>query len=1760
MNLFLTASYLESFLFFPKCILNTIKKYFGVQSVPVLIFLLFFASQNLQGQCADMSGIGDCDGDLILNADDLDDDNDGILDVDEFDCSTGGSLVWGTATWSGSGPAVDSPSTSTTTITGTTITSDNTDTDFTTLPSYKATEPIVFNGTNGLQLQAQVNELASSTLSYRLSFDESVSGLTFSLVDIDKKPNDADNVKVTVYEGGVARTLVAGTDYFVANPAFVDDLGGGTFQGLQAVGGITTDGDVFFTLSVPVDELLIELTNVGTGVTTSNDTILLSDLSWACSFGDFDNDGLLDHVDDDSDGDGCADALEGDGGFTLANLDGSNSLGDTVDANGVPMIAGGGQANVSSKNGAVTGPQCDDDGDTIINLNDMCAGGDDTLDNDGDGVPDACDLDDDNDGILDVDEFDCATGGILAWSSSWSGGDPDVDSPSTSTKTVTGTVITTDNTDTDFTALPSYDVTKNSIVNGTNGLQLRAFVTELTASTLRYRIKFDESVSGLNFSVVDIDKKLSTNDADNVTVTVYEGGVERTLVAGIDYTVANAAFVSDLGGGTFQGLQPVSSGTDGDVFFTLNIPVDEILIELTNVGTGAVGGYDAVLVSDLAWACSFGDFDNDGLFNHLDNDSDADGCVDALEGGNGTLTLADLDVDSSLGDTVDANGVPTIAGSGQSDVSSRNGAVTGPQCDDDGDTIINLNDVCAGGDDTLDNDGDGVPDACDLDDDNDGILDVNEFDCSTGGSLVWGTATWSGSGPAVDAPSTSTTTITGTTITSDNTDTDFTTLPSYDATQPIVLNGTNGIWLRARVNELGSSTLSYRISFDESVSGLSFSVVDIDKKSFSNDAGKVTVRIFNGGVEVPLAPGDYTIANPAFVADLGGGSFLGLQPVADTPTTDGDVFFTLAVPADEILIEMTNEGDSVTNSFASILISDITWNCSFGDFDNDGNLDHMDNDSDADGCVDALEGDNGALTLADLDVDGSLLGAVDANGIPTVAGAGQANVSSMDGTVTGPQCDDDGDGLTNGEENVIGTDPLNPDTDGDGVDDGQEVTNTTDPLDPCDPLQTPGYIGYDGANPIWMAADCDGDGVINGDEVTNGTDPYLSDGDTDGDGIDDPDEFANGTDLNDPCDPIQAAGYTGYDAGNPIWAAADCDGDGVLNGAEDTNGTDPYQVSPDTDGDGIDDDNEINNGTNEADPCDPVQAPGYLGYNGVNPIWMAADCDGDGVINGDEVTNGTDPYLGDGDTDGDGIDDPDEFANGTDLNDPCDPAQAAGYTGYDAVNPIWAAADCDGDGLINGDEVTNATDPYSNVDIDGDGESDDLETANGTNLNDPCDPMQAVGYTGFDAGNAIWAAADCDGDGVPNGTEVLNGTDPYLVSPDTDGDGIDDDNEINDATDQADPCDPVQIAGYTGYVGGNAIWAAADCDGDGVLNGAEDTNGTDPYQVSPDTDGDGLDDDNEINNGTNETDPCDPTQVPGYLGYDGANSIWMAADCDGDGVLNGEEVINGTDPYLPEGGDTDGDGIPNFEELNNGTDEFDPCDPYQEPGYTGYDPTNPIWAMSDCDVDGLTNGEEAALGTDPYNYDTDGDEIEDGIEVDDNTDPLDDCDSIGGTPLPTSDCDMDGLTTAEENVLGTDPDNPDTDGDTINDGQEVTDGTDPLDACSSLGGIAPLTCGDIVIGNTIITADNDGVNDFFNIINIESYEKNVVQIYNRWGVIVYETNGYDNSSKAFRGKSIGSLTLGEGQTLPVGVYFYIIRYVADSSDYLSKSGYLYINQ
>jgi gliding motility-associated-like protein len=66
---------------------------------------------------------------------------------------------------------------------------------------------------------------------------------------------------------------------------------------------------------------------------------------------------------------------------------------------------------------------------------------------------------------------------------------------------------------------------------------------------------------------------------------------------------------------------------------------------------------------------------------------------------------------------------------------------------------------------------------------------------------------------------------------------------------------------------------------------------------------------------------------------------------------------------------------------------------------------------------------------------------------------------------------------------------------------------------------------------------------------------------------------------------------------------------------------------------------------------------------------------------------------------------------------------------------------------------------------------------------------------------------------------------------------------------------------------------------------------------------------------------------------------------------------------------------------------------------------------------------------------------------------------------------------------------------------------------------------DITVPN-VFSPNGDGFNDVFYLINLDDYPNTHVQIYNRWGTIVYESTNYQNNWN--------------GGDVPDGVYFYII--------------------
>ena len=97
-----------------------------------------------------------------------------------------------------------------------------------------------------------------------------------------------------------------------------------------------------------------------------------------------------------------------------------------------------------------------------------------------------------------------------------------------------------------------------------------------------------------------------------------------------------------------------------------------------------------------------------------------------------------------------------------------------------------------------------------------------------------------------------------------------------------------------------------------------------------------------------------------------------------------------------------------------------------------------------------------------------------------------------------------------------------------------------------------------------------------------------------------------------------------------------------------------------------------------------------------------------------------------------------------------------------------------------------------------------------------------------------------------------------------------------------------------------------------------------------------------------------------------------------------------------------------------------------------------------------------------------------------------------------------------------------------------------------------------------VSPDGNGKNDFFLIQGISEYPDNNVKIFNRWGVQVFETNGYGGSSDAenvFTGESQGRETIAQDKLLPTGTYYYVITFNGPNNPGQdSYAGYLYLNR
>jgi len=70
--------------------------------------------------------------------------------------------------------------------------------------------------------------------------------------------------------------------------------------------------------------------------------------------------------------------------------------------------------------------------------------------------------------------------------------------------------------------------------------------------------------------------------------------------------------------------------------------------------------------------------------------------------------------------------------------------------------------------------------------------------------------------------------------------------------------------------------------------------------------------------------------------------------------------------------------------------------------------------------------------------------------------------------------------------------------------------------------------------------------------------------------------------------------------------------------------------------------------------------------------------------------------------------------------------------------------------------------------------------------------------------------------------------------------------------------------------------------------------------------------------------------------------------------------------------------------------------------------------------------------------------------------------------------------------------------------------------------------------------NGDGNNDFWLVEGILGYPDNNIKIFNRWGNLVFQKDGYNNQDVVWHGQSEGGLILGQNE-VPDGTYFYVIE-------------------
>ena len=215
-----------------------------------------------------------------------------------------------------------------------------------------------------------------------------------------------------------------------------------------------------------------------------------------------------------------------------------------------------------------------------------------------------------------------------------------------------------------------------------------------------------------------------------------------------------------------------------------------------------------------------------------------------------------------------------------------------------------------------------------------------------------------------------------------------------------------------------------------------------------------------------------------------------------------------------------------------------------------------------------------------------------------------------------------------------------------------------------------------------------------------------------------------------------------------------------------------------------------------------------------------------------------------------------------------------------------------------------------------------------------------------------------------------------------------------------------------------------------------------------DSDGDGMPDFWETDYGLDPYDATDASLDADMDGYDRNKN----------GILEEEEYFTNLEEYLmeevigqstePNNKDTDDDGMPDGWEVNYNFNPHLESDATEDSDEDGYDSNRDTYVNSE---EKHTNVEEYLAGTNPWEFDTDGDKMSDGWELFYALNPLSSADGWIDSDADGWDSNFDGELEYDERYLNymeylndTHPFVKDTDGDTMPDGWEVYFDLEPL--------------------------------------------------------------------------------------------------------------------